>query len=212
MTIWRDQLLPRIVDKACSRRDFAEPRRRALTGVSGDVVEIGFGSGHNLAYYPSGVQRVLAVEPSTVARHLAEPRVAAGTISVQFVGLDGQDLPLPDECADAAVSTFTLCTIRDIVRALGELARVLRPGGRLHFVEHGLSPDPRVAAWQHRLTPLQKRVFGGCHFDRPTADLITAGGFKILTLENSYLPGPKTPSYLYLGVAEPGGVKDRNDV
>jgi ubiquinone/menaquinone biosynthesis C-methylase UbiE len=212
MTIWRDHLLPRIVDKACARRDFAEPRRRVLTGVSGDVVEIGFGSGHNLAYYPSGVQRVLAVEPSTVARRLAESRAATGPIPVEFVGLNGQDLALPDECADAAVSTFTLCTIPDVVRALGELARVLRPSGRLHFLEHGLSPDPKVAAWQHRLTPLQKRVFGGCHFDRPIANLITTAGFQILTLENSYLPGPKTPSYLYLGVAEPGGAKDRSDV
>jgi SAM-dependent methyltransferase len=212
MAIWRDHLLPRIVDKACARRDFAEPRRRALTGVAGDVVEIGFGSGHNLGYYPSGVQRVLAVEPSTVARRLAEPRLAAATVPVEFVGLDGQHMALPDECADAAVSTFTLCTIPDVVRALGELARVLRPGGRLHFLEHGLSRDPKVAAWQHRLTPLQKWVFGGCHFDRPIADLLTAAGFQILTLENSYLPGPKTPSYLYLGVAEPGGATDCSDV
>lgn len=212
MAIWRDRLLPRIVDKACARRDFADPRRRALTGVAGDVVEIGFGSGHNLAYYPSDVDRVLAVEPSLVARRLAEPRLAAATVSVEFVGLDGQHLALPDDCADAAVTTFTLCTIPDVVRALGELDRVLRPGARLHFLEHGLSPDPKVAAWQHRLTPLQKRVFGGCHFDRPIANLITAARFQILTLENSYLPGPKTPSYLYLGIADPGGPQDRNDV
>jgi SAM-dependent methyltransferase len=210
MAVWRDQLLPRIVDKACARSDFAGPRRRALSGASGDVVEIGFGSGHNLAYFPSSVQRVLAVEPSLVARRLAEPRVAAGTIPVEFVGLDGQDLALPDGCADTAVTTFTLCTIPDVKRVLGELARVLRPRGRLHFLEHGLSPDPKVAVWQHRFTPLQKRVLGGCHFDRPIADLITAGGFRILTLENRYIPGPKTPAYLYLGVAEPSEPTDGN--
>ena len=202
MTVWRDHLLPRIVDKACARRDFAEPRRRTLSGLSGDVVEIGFGSGHNLAYYPSEVDRVLAVEPSSVARRLAEPRVAASGMTVEFIGLDGQDLPLDDNSADAAVSTFTLCTIPDVTRALNELGRVLRPGGRLHFLEHGLSPDPKVAAWQHRLTPIQRRVCGGCHFDRPIAQLITDADFRVVRLENSYLRGPKTPSYLYQGVAE----------
>jgi ubiquinone/menaquinone biosynthesis C-methylase UbiE len=202
MAVWRDHVLPRIVDKACARRDFAEPRRRTLSGLSGDIVEIGFGSGHNLAYYPAEVDRVLAVEPSTVARGLAGPRTDASAVTVEFVGLDGQDLSLPDDCADAAVTTFTLCTIPDVLGALRELGRVLRPGGRLHFLEHGLSPDPSVAAWQHRLTPLQRRICGGCHFDRPIGRLITDGGFRIVTLENSYLPGPKTPSYLYQGVAE----------
>jgi ubiquinone/menaquinone biosynthesis C-methylase UbiE len=202
MAIWRDHVLPRIVDKACARRDFAEPRRRTLAGLSGDVVEIGFGSGHNLAYYPAEVDRVLAVEPSAVARRLAGPRTDASAVTVEFVGLDGQALPLPDDCADAAVTTFTLCTIPDVPGALGELSRVLRPGGRLHFLEHGLSPDPKVAAWQHRLTPIQRRVCGGCHFDRPIAQLIAGAGFRIVTLENYYLAGPKTPSYLYQGVAE----------
>jgi ubiquinone/menaquinone biosynthesis C-methylase UbiE len=202
MAIWGDHVLPRIVDKACARRDFAEPRRRTLAGLSGDVVEIGFGSGHNLAYYPAEVDRVLAVEPSAVARRLAGPRTDASAVTVEFVGLDGQALPLPDDCADAAVTTFTLCTIPDVPGALGELSRVLRPGGRLHFLEHGLSPDPKVAAWQHRLTPIQRRVCGGCHFDRPIAQLIAGAGFRIVTLENYYLAGPKTPSYLYQGVAE----------
>jgi ubiquinone/menaquinone biosynthesis C-methylase UbiE len=201
MAVWREHLFPRIVDKACARREFAEPRRRTLAGLAGDVVEIGFGSGHNLAHYPAAVDRILAVEPSAVARRLAEPRVADRGITVEFVGLDGEEVPLPDDCADAAVS-FTLCTIPDVTGALGELARVLRPGGRLHFLEHGLSPDPKVAAWQHRLTPLQRRVCGGCHFDRPIDELITQAGFRIVTLENYYLAGPKTPSYLYQGVAE----------
>jgi ubiquinone/menaquinone biosynthesis C-methylase UbiE len=202
MAVWRDHVLPRIVDKACARREFAEPRRRTLAGLSGDVVEIGFGSGHNLAHYPADVDRVLAIEPSTVARRLADPRVAASAMTVEFVGLDGQVLPLPDECADAAVTTFTLCTIPDVTNALIELGRVLRPRVRLHFLEHGLSPDPKVAAWQHRLTPIQRRICGGCHFDRPIDQLITQAGFRIVTLENYYLAGPKTPSYLYQGVAE----------
>jgi ubiquinone/menaquinone biosynthesis C-methylase UbiE len=203
MAMWRDHVVPRIVDKACARPEFAGPRRQALAGLRGEVVEIGFGSGHNLAHYPPGVDRVVAVEPSMVARRLAERRVAASPITVEYVELDRQAIDLPENSADAAVSTFTLCTIPDVTRALGELARVLRPGGRMHFLEHGLSPDPKVAAWQHRLTPLQKRLVGGCHFDRPIAELITSAGFRLIELENSYLPGPKTPSYIYRGVAEP---------
>lgn len=203
MAIWRDHLLPRIVDKVCARSDLAELRHRLLSGLQGDVVEIGFGSGHNLAHYPPGVDRVLAVEPSMVARRLAERRLGERRIHVEYVGLDGQRLALPERSADAAVSTFTLCTIPDATRALRELARVLRPGGRLAFLEHGLSPDAKVAAWQHRLTPLQRRVCGGCHFDRPIAELLDAAGFRIVELENTYLSGPKTPGYLYFGVAEP---------
>jgi SAM-dependent methyltransferase len=202
MAVWRDHVLPHIVDKACARRDLAEPRRRALSGLVGDVVEIGFGSGHNVAYYPAEVDRVLAVEPSTLARRLAEPRIDTSAVTVEFVGLDCQDLSLPDDCADTAVTTFTLCTIPDVARALRDLVRVLRPGGELRFLEHGLSPDPKVATWQHRLTPLRRRICGGCHFDRPIDRLITDAGFRIVNLENSYLRGPKTPSYLYQGVAE----------
>ncbi len=203
MAIWAAHVLPRIVDKTCARTDCAEPRHRTLTGISGDVIEIGFGSGHNLPHYPARVARIMAVEPSTVARRLAAERIAASTIPVEFVGLDGQTLDLPDDCADVAVTTFTLCTIPDAVAALRELARILRPGGQLRFLEHGLSPDPGVAAWQHRLTPLQKRVFGGCHFDRPISALIVAAGFELVESTNFYLPGPKTPSYMYQGTARP---------
>jgi ubiquinone/menaquinone biosynthesis C-methylase UbiE len=202
MAIWRDHLLPRIIDKACGRREFSEARRRTVGGLHGQVIEIGFGSGHNLAHYPATVERIMAVEPSAVARRLAEPRIAATSLDVDFVGLDSQHLTLPNDCADAAVTTFTLCSLPDVIRALRELARVLRPGGRLHFLEHGLSPDPKVVAWQHRLTPLQKRVCGGCHFDRPITELLTAAGFNIVALENFYFRGPKTPSYMYQGVAQ----------
>jgi SAM-dependent methyltransferase len=203
MALWRDQLLPRVVDKVCGRSELVEPRRRALTDLHGDVVEIGFGSGHNLAHYPTAVERVLAVEPSMVARRLAERRIAAVEVAVQFVDLDGHDMALPDDCADAAVTTFTLCTVPEVARTLDELRRVVRPGGLLHFLEHGLSPDRRVAAWQHRLTPIQRRVSGGCHFDRPIADLLTAAGFEPVELRNYFLPGPKTPGYIYEGRARP---------
>jgi ubiquinone/menaquinone biosynthesis C-methylase UbiE len=202
--IWRDHLLPPILDKVCAGRDLAEPRRRTLAGLRGDVIEIGFGSGLNLPHYPAGVERLLAVEPSSVARRIAADRIAATAVPVEFVGLDGQHLSLPDHSLDAAVTTFTLCTIPDVHAALSELARVLRPGGRLHFLEHGLSPDPKVATWQHRLTPLQRRVVAGCHFDRPITELVTAAGFELIRTTNYYLSRPKTASYLYEGVAQAG--------
>jgi SAM-dependent methyltransferase len=202
VALWTEHVVPRIVNLACARPEFSEPRRRVLAGARGDVIEIGFGTGHSLASYPSSVTRVWAVEPSPTARRLAAERIAAAPFPVEFVELDGERIELPDHSADSAVSTFTLCTVPAPLRTLGELRRILRPGGRLHSVEHGLSPDPAVARWQHRLTPIQRRVCGGCHFDRPMADLVTQAGFRILERRNTQLPGPKTPGYLYEVVAE----------
>ncbi len=203
MGIWASHVAPRILNKACARTDLIELRRRVLSGVHGDVLDIGFGSGHNVGLYPAGVERVMAVEPSMLARRLAAERIAAGSIRVEFIELDDERLVLPDNCVDVAVTTFTLCSIPDVVGVLREVARVLRAGGELRFVEHGLSPDHQVSVWQHRLTPLQKRVFGGCHFDRPIGDIIEAAGFELVELTNFYLPGPKPPSYMYEGSARP---------
>jgi ubiquinone/menaquinone biosynthesis C-methylase UbiE len=196
-----EQILPRIVDKTCGVKEIRGLRAGVTEGLRGEVVEIGFGSGLNLPHLPTTVERVLAVDPAVTGQRLAARRLAACTIPVDFVGLDGEDLPLDDESADAALSTFTMCTIPDVTRALREVHRVLRPGGELHFLEHGLSPDPAVAKWQHRLTPIQRRLSGGCHFDRPIDQLIAASGFEITALRNHYLRGPKTPGYLYEGVA-----------
>lgn len=187
---------------ACARSDIAELRSRIVDGLAGDVVEIGFGSGLNVPHYPDAVRKVFAVDPSVLGRRLASRRLAASPVPVSFAGLDGQTLGLPAESVDAALSTFTLCTIEDALEALAELRRVLRPGGRLHFLEHGLSPERRVARWQHRLTPLQRRLCGGCHFDRPIDALVSAGGFEITALRNYHLKGPKTVGYMYEGVAE----------
>jgi SAM-dependent methyltransferase len=199
--LYERQLLPRIVDKSCGLKAIRDLRAGVADGLHGDVVEIGFGSGLNLPHLPCTVRRLLAVDPAVIGRRLAARRLEACAIPVTFVGLDGEDLPLDDGSADAALSTFTLCTIPDVTRALHELHRVLRPGAHLHFLEHGLSPEPSVAKWQHRLTPLQRRVSGGCHFDRPIDLLLDAAGFEITTLHNHYLKGPKFPSYLYQGVA-----------
>lgn len=145
-------MLPRLVDLVLGRA-FEETRARVAAGVSGQVLEVGFGSGRNVPHYPDTVTRVRAVDPATGARGIAARRIAASSIPVEFVGSDGQDLPLPTASVDHVLITWSLCTIPDPARALAEVHRVLRPGGGLHFVEHGRAPDPRTTRWQDRLTP-----------------------------------------------------------
>jgi ubiquinone/menaquinone biosynthesis C-methylase UbiE len=180
-------------------------RRKHITeGLHGEVVEIGFGSGLNVPSYPEAVSTVYAVEPSLVARELAAERIVESPVDVRLVGLDGQSLPLGDASVDAALSTFTLCTIPDVERALREVRRVLKPGGTFHFLEHGLSPDPAVEKWQHRLDGVQQKVAGGCHLDRPIDELIRDAGLEVTRLDHDELAGPKFMrpwSYLYEGVA-----------
>lgn len=204
MGVWNEQVVPRFTDKMLSNRDVMRHRERITDGMSGEVVEIGFGSGLNVPSYPQSVTTVYAVEPSQIARELASGRVAASPVDVQYVGLDGASLPLDDASVDSALSTFTLCTIPDVEAALHEVFRVLKPGGAFHFLEHGLSPDPGVERWQHRLNGMQQRVAGGCHLDRPIEQLIRAAGFEIAHLDHDQLAGPKFMrpwSYLYEGVA-----------
>jgi SAM-dependent methyltransferase len=202
MGFYGDQIVPRIINVACGAKTAGPLRRRVCAGLAGDVVELGFGSGHNVPFYPAGVTRVLAVEPSDVGWRLAAERVKAATVPVQRSGLDGQSLPFPDDSFDAALSTWTLCTIPDVDAALRELRRVLKPGGTLHFLEHGLAPDAQVRRWQRRLEPLQYRLAGGCRLTRPIADLLTAAGFTIREVEVFYERGaPKFAGADSLGTA-----------
>ena len=186
MGLYNDQVLPRILNASCGSKNLDPLRRRVCTGLAGEVLEIGFGSGHNVPFYPAGIARVAAVEPSDVSWKLAGERLRATHVPVLRSGLDGQSLPFADDSFDAALSTWTLCTIPDVVAALGELRRVLKPGGALHFLEHGLAPDERVRRWQRRLDPVQRRIGGGCHFTRPVVELLMAAGFTIQELDVFY--------------------------
>jgi SAM-dependent methyltransferase len=196
-----EQIVPRLTDLALSGRPFDCLRARVTADLEGEVLEIGFGSGRNLPHYPPTVTRVRAVEPSGVGRKLAAGRVAASPVPVEFVGLDGQELPIEDASVDHVLTTWTLCTIPDVARALHEVRRVLNPGGSLHFVEHGRAPYPRVARWQDRLTPIQRRVAGGCHLNRPIDELVAASGLVLQRLDHPTVPGPRAFTYTYEGVA-----------
>jgi len=201
---WTDQVVPRCTDKMLGSSAVMKLRRRAVDSLAGEVVEIGFGSGLNVPLLPAEVTRLYAVDPSLVGRKLAEDRVQASPVRIDFVGLDGAHLPLDDASVDGALSTFTLCTIPDVTSALSEVRRVLRPGGTFHFLEHGLCPDPAVARTQHRFNGVQQRLCGGCHLDRPIDALVREAGFEIDELDHDSMPGPKFMlpwGYLYEGVA-----------
>jgi ubiquinone/menaquinone biosynthesis C-methylase UbiE len=200
-----DKVLPRIINVACGMKVTHPLRQRVCEGLTGKVVELGFGSGHNVPFYPATVTSVAAIEPADLAWSLARDRVENATVPIERGGLDGESLPFPDDSFDAALSTYTLCTIPNVESALQELRRVLRPGGALHFLEHGLAPDEKVRRWQHRLDPLEQRLVGGCHLDRPIVELIGAAGFTIDEVDRFYEKGaPKVLGADSLGIATSG--------
>ena len=201
MGLYGDQILPRAIDLALRGGEFARLRARVATGLAGHVLEIGFGSGLNIPYYPAELTRVQAVDPASVGRKLAAKRAAACPVQIDYIGVDAQSLPADDASVDSVLSTWTLCTIPDASGALAEICRVLRPGGAFHFVEHGLAPDPAVARLQQRLTPLQHRAFGGCHLNRRIDQLIAAAGLELTRLDTYYMKGPRALGYTFEGVA-----------
>ncbi|MDQ0376079.1 class I SAM-dependent methyltransferase [Amycolatopsis thermophila] len=202
MGLYNEQVLPRIIDVFCGMKTADQYRQRACAGLHGRVVEVGFGSGLNVPFYPAAVTEVVAIEPSDTAWKIAGDRVAASPVPITRAGLDGQSLPLDTGSCDTALSTWTLCTIPDVATALAEIRRVLKPGGTLHFVDHGLAPDEGVRRWQHRLDPLEQRLFGGCHLTRSIPELLTGAGFRITEIEQFYEKGaPRVLAADSLGVA-----------
>lgn len=205
MGLYAEHVLPRLTEKCCGQPLMERWRARAVEGLHGTVVEIGFGSGLNLPLYPPEVTEVHAVEPSELARRLARRRIERSGVAVDHVGVDGESLPLADASCDSALSTFTLCTIPHVEVALGELRRVLRPGATFHFLEHGRAPDERVRRWQRRFEPAQKRLAGGCHLTRDIEALVTGAGFRIELIESRYVKGPKPWSWFTVGRATSPG-------
>jgi ubiquinone/menaquinone biosynthesis C-methylase UbiE len=202
MSFYERRLLPHLIDRTMRLPRLEPYRRRAVAVARGRVLEIGSGSGVNFPFYPTPTRQLVALEPS--ARLLDMSRHATRSdLSVEFLAASAEALPLDDSSIDTVLTTWTLCSIPDVERALGELRRVLKRDGRLVFVEHGRAPDTRVARWQDRLTPIWKRLAGGCHLNRPIEQLVVRAGFDIERLDTGYMDGPRAMTFMYEGSARP---------
>lgn len=205
MGFYENRILPHLIHVACGAKPVMRQRDKVVPAAAGRVLEIGMGSGHNLAFYdPGKVEFVWGLEPSVGMRRKAARRLAASPVKVEWLDLPGEEIPLEDDSADTVVLTYTLCTIPGWQRALEGMRRVLKPGGRLLFAEHGAAPDAAVRRWQERINPAWMRIAGGCHVNREIPKLITSAGFTIDTLETMYLPAtPKSLGFNYWGSARP---------
>lgn len=202
MSFYHHFIFPRVLDLVMSSRRLHEPRDRTLAPARGRILEIGFGTGRNLRHYPPTVKRIEAIDPDTDLDRLSMPRIARAAIEVDFHHLDAAHLPFEEARFDSVVSTFTLCSIPDVVHALGEIRRVLRPGGQFLFLEHGRAPDPAVARWQDRLNPAWMPLAGGCHLNRPMRELVEDAGLALGPVQNYYLKrAPRFVGYMTEGVA-----------
>lgn len=201
---YQRRVFPWLNDRFCGDEQLQQLRAETLRPARGRVLEIGFGTGLNLPHYPAGVEAIVAVEPNPGMQERARPRIAASPVPVEAIRGGAEAIPLADGSIDTAVSVLTLCTVADPLRALAELRRLLRPGGRLLLLEHGLAPDAGVARWQHRLNRLERVLACGCNLDRAVADLVRASGFRFEAVRQFYAPGiPRTHGWLTLACARP---------
>jgi ubiquinone/menaquinone biosynthesis C-methylase UbiE len=201
MGFYSEVILPRIMDWSMSDPRFSEYRKEVLSQVSGDVLEVGFGTGLNLPHYPDRIDKLTTIDANPGMNSLAQKRIQASSIQVDNKVLNGENLPIADHTFDSVISTWTLCSIANVDQALKEIHRVLKPGGKFFFIEHGLSDDPKVQVWQNRLNPLQKILADGCHLNR-NIEQIVKKYFPTVTLETFYAPEiPKFSGYMYKGVA-----------
>jgi ubiquinone/menaquinone biosynthesis C-methylase UbiE len=204
MNLYRRVIFPQLLDLALSGERMERYRRQLLAHVQGAVLEIGFGTGLNLPCYPEHIRKITGVDPNPGMGSLARRRIASSPIAVDWQVADAQELPFPSQSFDSVVSTWTLCSIPNVAKALREIRRVLRAGGKLFFLEHGLSEDPQVQRWQNRLNPLQKVIADGCNLNRDMARLIREAGFRFEQLERFYMADqPKFIGYTYQGIALP---------
>jgi ubiquinone/menaquinone biosynthesis C-methylase UbiE len=203
MGFYENHILPHLINLAMSKRDLLPHRERLIAAAEGRVLEIGIGSGLNLPFYPPQAREIIGLDPSSPLLAMSREAARRSSSPVRFVEASAEEIPLDDKSVDTVVTTWTLCSIPAAHQALSEMKRVLKPGGRLLFVEHGLSPDPKVRKWQDWLTPAWKRIGGGCHLNRPIRTLIENAGFRITELETGYIKGPKPMTYLYHGRARP---------
>jgi|SRR6516165_5997321 ubiquinone/menaquinone biosynthesis C-methylase UbiE len=203
MAIYAKYFLPRIIDLAMRNKETTRLRAEWVSRAYGDVLEVGVGSGLNLPFYSSKVRHVYGVDPSAELQQMARKRVSGHSPVVEFLSQSAEDpLPLPDSTIDTVVMTWTLCSIPDPLKALGQIKRVLKPEGWLIFVEHGRAPDSGVATWQDRLNPIWKRIAGGCHLNRKVDELLAQAGLGTEVLKTEYLAGPRPMTYTYQGLAQ----------
>lgn len=203
MNLYERLVVPQLVRISMRQQRLERYRRRVVPAAKGRVLEIGVGSGINFRFYRDDTEQIVGIDPSAALLAMAESAITATTSPVELIEASAEELPLEDRSVDAVVSTWTLCSIPDVRRALREMRRVLRPEGRLLFVEHGRAPEKNVSRWQRRITPVWRRLAGGCHLDRPIDALITESGFEIDRLETGYMEGPKLLTFLYEGAARP---------
>lgn len=202
MGLYQHCVFPFLLDRAMASKVLRRPRTRTLARARGRILEVGFGTGMNLAHYPAGVTRIEALDPDVDLDRYSRPRIEAAALDVDFHHFDAARLPFGKASFDTVVCTLTLCSITDVVRALAEIRRVLKPGGEFLFLEHGLAPEPAVARWQRRLTPIQRRLGGGCHLDRDTVRLVTESGLRPVAVDHYYLKGvPRFAGYMSEGYA-----------